>query len=114
MKRVYDKRTDTDGLRILVDRLWPRGLSKPAADLDDWYRDIAPSTELRKWYGHVADQFPEFRRRYLAELDDPARAELVESLRGLTRSHDLMLLTATKEIELSHLVVLAEVLRGAA
>lgn len=69
LKRIYDERAADDGYRVLVDRLWPRGVSKQRAQLDEWRRDIAPSTTLRKWYGHEAERWDEFRERYRAELE---------------------------------------------
>jgi uncharacterized protein YeaO (DUF488 family) len=72
-RRVYDDASPEDGRRILVDRIWPRGVRKEDARLDDWLRDVAPSTELRRWYGHDPERYEEFRRRYLAELREPAR-----------------------------------------
>jgi uncharacterized protein YeaO (DUF488 family) len=106
IKRAYDKPEPQDGLRILVDRLWPRGLSKAKFKLDAWPRDVAPSTTLRKWYGHRPERFAEFRRRYRAEL---ARSpEQLDVLRGLLKDHAATLLTATHDLALSH----AEVLRG--
>ena len=69
IKRVYEPKADSDGLRVLVDRVWPRGVSKEAAALDTWAKDLAPSTELRKWFAHDPDKFAEFKKRYYAELD---------------------------------------------
>ncbi|HCT80636.1 MAG TPA: DUF488 domain-containing protein [Micromonosporaceae bacterium] len=113
-RRIYDGASPTDGLRILVDRLWPRGLRKQDAHLDEWARDVAPSTELRLWYGHDPDRYAEFRRRYLAELRDPARHEAVQRLRA-TASHDKMtLLTAAADLEHSQAAVLAHWLNHAA
>ncbi len=80
--RVYEARTGEDGTRVLVDRLWPRGLTKDRADLDEWCKQIAPSADLRRWYGHDPDRFAEFARRYRAELDHPARAEHLQLLRS--------------------------------
>lgn len=108
--RVYDDRTAEDGTRVLVDRLWPRGLSKDRADLDEWHKEIAPSSELRTWYGHDPDRFAEFARRYRKELEDPGRAEVLEQLRRSARKHPLTLLTATRDTEISGAVVLADVL----
>jgi uncharacterized protein YeaO (DUF488 family) len=106
IKRAYDKPAPQDGPRILVDRLWPRGLSKAKLKLDAWPRDVAPSTALRKWYGHQPERFAEFRRRYRAEL---ARSpEQLDALRSLIKGHAATLLTATRELAWSH----AEVLRG--
>ena len=77
IKRAYDKREKTDGYRVLVDRLWPRGISKRKAGLDAWMKDVAPSQELRVWFGHDAKRFAAFRKKYLAELKkNPAAAEL--------------------------------------
>lgn len=107
--RVYDARTDDDGARILVDRIWPRGLSKERADLDEWTKDAAPSSTLRTWYGHDPDRFAEFADRYRAELDDEAHTDAVEHLRALARQRPVTLLTATADLHLSHARVLAEV-----
>lgn len=84
--RIYDEPTPGDGMRVLVDRLWPRGVSKQAARIDEWLKDIAPSSELRTWYGHDPAMFPEFRRRYLAELADAWRGAALERLRQLARA----------------------------
>ncbi|HKN39391.1 MAG TPA: DUF488 family protein [Acidimicrobiia bacterium] len=108
--RVYDPPGPDDGARVLVDRLWPRGLRKDAAVLDDWCRDIAPSTELRKWYGHDPARFAEFAERYRAELDEPDRAAALAALRRLSREKGLTLLTATKAPDISHAAVLADVI----
>lgn len=111
--RAYDPPGDDDGTRVLVDRLWPRGLRKDAAALDHWCRAVAPSTELRKWYGHDPARFAGFAERYLSELDDPGHAAALAALRRLTREGRLTLLTATKDLELSQARVLADVLTGA-
>jgi len=113
-RRVYDEPSSTDGVRILVDRLWPRGLRKDDAHLDEWMRDVAPSTDLRRWYGHDPDRFAEFRERYLAELRDPSRHEAVERLRALAGRGRLTLLTATRDLEHSQAAVLAHRLSRAA
>ena len=110
--RVYDPRSAVDELRILVDRIWPRGLSKDAADLDQWCKDIAPSTDLRRWYGHVPARFNEFRRRYLAELAAPVLVAALALLWSLVRHHGLTLDTATRELETSQAAVLAEYLQS--
>ena len=88
VRRVYDPPDPADGRRVLVDRLWPRGMSKSAAALDEWLRAIAPSDELRRWYGHEVGKFAEFRDRYLAELRTPERAEALAHLRQAAPSHD--------------------------
>jgi uncharacterized protein YeaO (DUF488 family) len=108
IKRVYDKPARTDGFRVLVDRLWPRGLKKETARLDVWLRDIAPSTELRKWYGHEPEKRPEFRRRYRAELR-AHRAEL-DDLRLRAAKEPVTLLYAAKDAHINHAVVLKELL----
>jgi len=95
-------------VRVLVDRVWPRGVSKEDAHLDEWLREVAPSSELRRWYGHAPERFAEFHRRYLAELRDPQRQESTQHLRSLARTQDLTLLTATRDVEHSQAAVLAE------
>jgi uncharacterized protein YeaO (DUF488 family) len=111
--RVYDPR-EGDAYRVLVDRLWPRGVSKARADLDEWAKEVAPSAELREWFGHDPDRFSEFASRYKNELrEDPQRAENVQRLRSLASSRAVLLLTATKEPANSQAAVLAELLREA-
>jgi uncharacterized protein YeaO (DUF488 family) len=111
IKRVYDKAARDDGVRILIDRLWPRGLSKAELMLDAWPRELSPSTELRKWYGHDPKLFAEFRRRYRKEL--AGRKGELAALRETIKGGRATLLTATREIELSHAVVLRELLEKA-
>ncbi|GAA0432691.1 DUF488 family protein [Streptomyces luteireticuli] len=111
-RRVYEETSAADGTRVLVDRVWPRGMRKEDAHLDEWLRDVAPSTELRRWYGHRPDRFPEFRRRYLAELRAPGRRQAMAHLRELAAGHDVTLLTATKDVEHSQAAVLVERLTG--
>ncbi|HEV7206025.1 MAG TPA: DUF488 family protein [Jatrophihabitans sp.] len=106
--RIYDARPPSGGYRVLVDRVWPRGLTKATADLDEWCRDVAPTTELRRWYGHRPERLAEFRERYLVELDDADHAEAVAHLRTIARHDRIWLLTATKDLALSHARVLAE------
>jgi uncharacterized protein YeaO (DUF488 family) len=108
IKRAYDEPSSDDGLRILIDRLWPRGLSKNALKLDAWVKHLAPSNELRKWYQHDPEKFAEFRRRYMAELK--AQGEALADLRETVRGRTVTLLTATKELNLSHATVLRELL----
>lgn len=108
MARVYD---DTEGgARVLVDRVWPRGLGKAAARLDEWAKDVAPSTELRKWYGHDPAKFDEFRERYERELDEPERREALRRLAERADQGPVTLLTATKNLALSQAAVLADIL----
>jgi uncharacterized protein YeaO (DUF488 family) len=108
VRRVYDPPADSDGKRVLVDGLWPRGLSKQAAALDEWLRAIAPSAELRRWYGHDPGKFAEFRDRYEQELAEPERAAALLKLRELAASGPVSLLTATRDAARSHAAVLAE------
>ncbi|GAA3203279.1 DUF488 domain-containing protein [Nonomuraea helvata] len=107
-RRIYEESSPRDGKRVLVDRVWPRGMRKEDAHLDEWLRDIAPSTELRKWYGHEPSRFAEFRRRYLAELGDAGHREAARHLHDLAAHDDLTLLTATKDVGHSQAAVLAE------
>jgi uncharacterized protein YeaO (DUF488 family) len=109
--RPYDARVRGDGWRVLVDRIWPRGLTKQRADLDEWCKQIAPSTEVRQWYGHDPERFEEFGRRYRLELAEPERAEALNHLRKLAERRVLTLLTASKRVDISEAEVLAELLR---
>ena len=111
VRRAYDEPVRTDGARVLVDRIWPRGLSKEKADFDDWCKTVAPSTTLRKWYGHDPKRFDEFGRRYRVELEEPERAEALQHLRNLAKQRNLTLLTATKHADTSEAAVLVELLR---
>jgi uncharacterized protein YeaO (DUF488 family) len=108
--RVYDEPVAGAMARVLVDRLWPRGLRREAAVLDEWVKDVAPSTDLRRWYGHDPERYVEFARRYRAELEQPDRAAAVEHLRELAREKPVLLLTATKDVQISAARVLADVL----
>lgn len=110
VRRVYEERMRGDGLRVLVDRIWPRGLSKDKADLDDWCKTVAPSTALRKWYGHDPERFEEFSHRYRVELEEQERVEALQHLRNLAKGRNLTLLTATKHADISEAAVLAELL----
>jgi uncharacterized protein YeaO (DUF488 family) len=107
IKRVYDKPADGDGKRILVDRLWPRGVSKKAAALDSWNKDVAPSPGLRKWFDHRPERFAEFKKRYRSEMsDNPAVADL----RAAIGRAKVTLLYGAKDPKINHAVVLAETL----
>ena len=109
IKRIYEPPAARDGLRILVDRVWPRGVSKQKAALDAWRKDVAPSTELRKWFGHKPERWAEFRNLYRRELKtNPALEELQTFIKG---RHATLLFSAHDE-ERNQAVVLAEVLRG--
>ena len=109
LKRAYDAVSPSDGYRVLIDRLWPRGVSKQKAKLDEWEKELAPSTELRQWFGHEPDRFAEFRRRYIGELRQ-ARPRLTE-LRRRARKGTLTLVYSAHDSEHNDAVVLAEVLR---
>jgi uncharacterized protein YeaO (DUF488 family) len=109
-KRIYDDPDPDDGLRVLVDRLWPRGMSKARARIDRWAKEVSPTPELRKWYGHVPERFEEFARRYKAELrSGEARLSLGE-LRAAARRHRVTLLTASRDLARSEATVLASLL----
>ncbi len=110
VRRVYDPPDPDDGARVLVDRIWPRGLRKDAARLDVWAKDVAPSTELRTWYQHDPAKFDEFRRRYTAELAQPGPGEALARLRALAAQRPVTLLTATRDVGISQAAVLAEIL----
>ena len=111
VRRVYDDPALGDGTRVLVDRIWPRGMTKEKASLDEWCKQIAPSTVLRKWYGHDPARFEEFTRRYGQELTGAEQAEALGQLRGLAESGTLTLLTASKAADISDAAVLAGLLR---
>ena len=111
LKRVYQAASQGDGYRLLVDRIWPRGLGKEEARIDDWMKEIAPSTELRKWFGHEPAKWEEFRRRYFAELSD--RPELVERLVERARSGPLTLVYSSKDEDHNNAVALREFLESA-
>jgi len=111
IKRLYAPRDVTDGRRVLVDGLWPRGIKKEALDLDDWIKEIAPSPELRKWYGHQPELWEEFAKRYRAELKMPVRAAQLDRLRDLSESGTVTLLYAARDEIRNNAVVLHELLR---
>jgi uncharacterized protein YeaO (DUF488 family) len=112
--RVYDQPAADDGCRVLVDRLWPRGVRKDALPLDEWLRDVAPSAELRTWYGHDPAKFEEFSRRYAIELAGASGRAAFGRLRALADRGPLTLLTATKDTGHSQAAVLATLLEAAA
>ncbi|MEU4092878.1 DUF488 family protein [Streptomyces sp. NPDC026673] len=112
-QRIYEDTLSRDGTRVLVDRLWPRGMSKERAHLDEWLRDVAPSSELRHWYHHDPERFGEFRDRYIAELEDAEHRPAVEHLRDLAAHDKVTLLTATKDVDHSEAAVLARWLDSA-
>lgn len=107
--RVYDEVGENDGTRVLVDRVWPRGLRKEDPRVGHWLKDVAPSTELRKWYGHDPDRHEEFAKRYRAELKEQPAAGALDELRDLARKGEVTLVTATKDLKLSQVPVLQQV-----
>lgn len=108
VRRIYDEPHDDDGARVLVDRIWPRGISKDKAKLSEWCKAVAPSTELRKWYNHDVDKFEEFERRYTEELHGAEESAALDHLRELAGSTKLTLLTASKAADISQAAVLAK------
>jgi uncharacterized protein YeaO (DUF488 family) len=110
LKRAYEPPAASDGYRVLIDGLWPRGVSKEEARLDEWARELAPSSELRRWFGHDPAKFDEFRRRYRDELE--THGEKLRDLRRRARSGRLTLVYGARDTEHNDAVVLAEILRG--
>lgn len=108
IKRIYDEPADGDGYRVLVDRLWPRGVSKIEARLDEWNKEIAPSPELRKWFDHKEERFQEFRRLYREELT--ANPKELNRLKTLAKRDVVTLLYGAKDPAINHAVVLKELL----
>jgi uncharacterized protein YeaO (DUF488 family) len=109
LKRAYEPLSACDGHRVLIDRLWPRGISHEQAHLDEWARELAPSAELREWFAHKPDRFQEFRRRYVAEL--ATQTERLRELRKRARYGTLTLVYSARDTEHNDAVVLADVLR---
>lgn len=112
IQRIYDPDDTGAALRVLVDRLWPRGLSKTEARVDLWAKDLAPSRELRQWFAHEEEKWPQFKARYFAELD--GRAEAVQQVLAQLRSHGAVLLYASKEPRYNNAQALKEYLEGRA
>jgi uncharacterized protein YeaO (DUF488 family) len=104
VKRAYEKPGDGDGFRVLVDRVWPRGINKDELRLDSWQKEIAPSTELRKWFGHDPEKWDEFRRRYFVELD--GRKQLLANLLSVVKNGRLTLVYGAKDEEHNNAVAL--------
>jgi uncharacterized protein YeaO (DUF488 family) len=111
IKRIYQPAAPSDGIRVLVDRLWPRGVKKSAAHIDQWMKDVAPSAQLRTWFGHKPERFAEFKKRYVREL--AGNLELTE-LRRLGKGARVTLLYGARDPEINQAVVLESVLRKAA
>ncbi|MFZ3580130.1 DUF488 domain-containing protein [Virgibacillus sp. DJP39] len=112
MKRIYDEAANSDGVRILVDRVWPRGTSKEDAKLDHWVKEIGPSNDLRKWFDHDPDKFKEFKQKYKRELDEGDQQEALKELKDITKKHNknVTLLYASKEEKYNQASVLKEIL----
>lgn len=109
-RRIYESRAEAEGYHVLVDGMWPRGISKADANIDEWLKDIAPSTELRRWFAHDPDKWPEFRKRYFRELD--ANPEAVKRLIGMIRQGPVTLVYAARDTEHNNARVLKTYLEG--
>lgn len=112
IKRIYEDPSPEDGARVLVDRLWPRGVSKEEAALDRWMKEVAPSDELRRWFDHDPEKWEAFREKYAAELEE--KDEQLRFLRSEAEEGTLTLLYAARDVEHNHALVLRDVLRGEA
>lgn len=109
IKRIYQAKQIDDGYRVLVDRLWPRGVSKSRAALDEWNKEVTPSPDLRKWFGHKPERFDEFKQRYRAELDQNGAAfDFVKRIADLLVSQNVTLLYAAKDPHINHAIILQE------
>lgn len=110
IKRIYDPISDDDGYRVLVDRIWPRGVSKEKANIDLWMKEIAPSTDLRKWFNHDSENWSEFKKKYKSELKE--KKNLINDIKVLEQEHkNITLLYSAKNIENNQAVVLLDILR---
>jgi uncharacterized protein YeaO (DUF488 family) len=107
LKRVYDPPAGDDGVRVLVDRVWPRGMTKDAAHVDEWLKELGPSTDLRKWFNHDPARWAEFQSRYHAELQAPAQRERLEHLRQLAAEKPLTLVYGARDTEHNQAAVIA-------
>ncbi len=110
LKRAYDEPSASDGTRVLVERLWPRGISKERAHIDLWLKDVAPSTELRKWFNHDPQKFQEFRRRYETELTSEAAQAALAKLREIAKQGQLTLILASRDTDHSNAAILQDLL----
>ena len=109
LQRVYDQQRNSNAIYILIDRLWPRGLKKEDANIDYWFKEVAPSSELRKWFGHKQERFEEFRLKYLQELrNDEEKCQKVDEICQMLAEDNVILLYGAKDIEKNHAVVLKE------
>lgn len=112
LKRAYEPPDEADGERILVERLWPRGLTKAEARLDGWVKEVSPSQELRKWYGHEPEKWPEFQRRYAEELKSPGAQPLLDDLAARARKRTITFVYAAKDEERNSAALLKRVVEG--
>jgi uncharacterized protein YeaO (DUF488 family) len=110
-KRVYELPEASDGYRVLIDSLWPRGLKKEAVQIDEWLKGIAPSAELRKWFGHKPERWPEFARRYKTELTSPERKTHLKRLKDLAKTRTVTLLFGARDERYNNATVILEALR---
>ena len=110
LKRAYDPPSDEDGKRLLVERLWPRGVSKAEAKIDEWMKEVAPSADLRKWYAHDAEKWPEFKRRYIGELE--GHKSEVDEIRKMASGKVVTFVYAAHDTEHNSAVVLKEFIAG--
>ncbi|HLV23507.1 MAG TPA: DUF488 domain-containing protein [Moheibacter sp.] len=108
IKRIYEEASPDDGYRILVDRLWPRGISKIRAKLDEWNKEIAPSTEIRKWFDHQPERFDEFSELYKEELND--KKEELKRIQTIAEKQKITLLYGARDPKINHVIILLEVL----
>jgi uncharacterized protein YeaO (DUF488 family) len=111
LRRIYEPRQVADGCRVLVDRIWPRGMTREAAAIDHWMKELGPSTDLRTWFGHRAERWQEFARRYRAELAGPAAQPFLQQLAALAAAGPLTLVYSARDPEHNQAVVIAAVLR---
>lgn len=111
-KRVYEKRDPGDGKRILVDRLWPRGLKREEAGIDEWMKDLAPSDELRQWFGHDPEKWPEFQRRYTRELSASDKVALLDKVARMAREGNVTIVYAARDTEHNNAKVLEEIMKS--
>ena len=112
IKRIYEEKKKDDGMRVLVDRVWPRGMSKADADLDEWIKEVGPSSDLRKWFNHDPERFAEFKKKYKEELECGEQKEALDKLKDITKKHrkEVTLLFASKEEKYNQAAVLKEIL----
>ncbi len=110
IKRVYEPREVSDGKRVLLDRLWPRGLSRETAGIDEWIKELSPSEGLRKWFGHEPDKWPEVRRRYIEELSTAAKQSLLKRIAEMASQGDVTIVYGARDTEHNNAVVLHELI----